>query len=266
MLMISLCVNALAVFAAYKVNSLSLSGALAAFIVGASLMTLGGVSTWLLLIMLLVSSSLIEKLSILFRLKSPRRISSPSEEVNGRSAGQVLANSLLSLICLLAYHFSQNSLYYFLLVISIAGSTADTWASEIGILSTEAPRSLLTGKKMPPGKSGGVTRLGLLASFLGAAFISALAVILNTPVSTADFIKLTLLGVSCSIIDSLLGLSIQEVYVELATGKEFEELPKGVDPILYQRKQGWAGIDNSMVNVLSNLLTLILAWLLLSLF
>lgn len=263
MLVVSLIINGLAVSVAYWVKSLSRSGALAAFVVGSLFMTIGGFVSWLLLIMLLVSSSFIEKTSVLFRLKSPRRLSSPSEETEGRSAFQVLANSLLALVCLLFYWQSQNVLYYSLMVIAIAGSTADTWASEIGILSQSAPRSLISGKKMPPGKSGGVTGLGLVASFLGAAFITSLAVLFSPIVQASAFVTLTLLGAVCSIIDSLLGLSIQEVYLNLQTNKEYETLPIDADIINYRRIKGWPGVDNSMVNFLSDCLTVLISWFLL---
>lgn len=266
MIVLSLIINSLSVLLAFSVNSLTRSGALAAFTVGVLFMNIGGFVSWLLLVMLLISSSVIEKTSILFRLKSPRRLSSPGEEVNGRSAFQVLSNSLLALSCLILYWFNQESLYYYLMVIAIAGSTADTWASEIGILSQAVPRSMVTGKKMPPGKSGGVTRLGLIASFLGSAFITSLAVLFSQQVSIDDFIILTVLGGLCSIFDSLLGLSVQEVYLDIETNKQYEAVPKPLDPQRYQRIKGIPGIDNSLVNILSDLLTVLISWFVLGLF
>lgn len=261
MFIFSFLINGLAVSLAYAVKSLSRSGTVAAFLVGSLFMIIGGFVSWLLLIMLLVSSSFIEKASVLFRLKSPRRLSSPSEEKDGRSALQVLANSLLALSCLLVYWKSQDTLYFHLMVIAIAGSTADTWASEIGILSQEIPRSMISGKKMPPGKSGGVTRLGLIASFLGAAFTISLAVMFTQAVSASDFILLTMLGGFCSIIDSLLGLSIQEVYIDLETNQEYEALPINADSQRYRRIKGLPGIDNSMVNIISDCLIVIISWM-----
>lgn len=266
MLVISCFINGCAVSLAYAVKSLSRSGALAAFLVGTLFMFLGGFASWFLLIMLLVSSSFIEKASVLLRMKSARRRSSPSDEENGRSAGQVLANSLLALTCLLVFWLSQDRLYYLLMVIAIAGSTADTWASEIGILSQDVPRSLISGAKMPPGKSGGVTRLGLAASVLGAAFITSLAVLLTQPVLVSDWWLLTVLGAVCSLIDSLLGLSIQEVFLNTRTGQECEEIPPAAVLTDFRRIKGWPGVNNSMVNVLSDLLTVLLSWVLLASF
>ena len=53
----------------------------------------------------------------------------------------------------------------------MATVTADTWATELGVLSTHAPRSITTMRPVAPGTSGGVTLLVLLASALGALLI-----------------------------------------------------------------------------------------------
>ncbi len=56
---------------------------------------------------------------------------------------------------------------------AFCSATSDTSSSEIGLLSKTRPRSILTGKEVPPGYDGGVTPLGL-AAMIGTSFIFSL--------------------------------------------------------------------------------------------
>jgi uncharacterized protein (TIGR00297 family) len=94
---------------------------------------------------------------------------------------------------------------------SIAAATADTFASEIGVLSKNQPYFILSRKKVPPGISGGVTLLGMSASAAGAVLIALTHVyFFKDPWIAAMIIGLGILG---SVIDSVIGEVYQVLYV-----------------------------------------------------
>lgn len=114
------------------------------------------------------------------------------------TCGLVLANSgvaaALSLIHTYQLHstshsYAQRTCYPYggsLLIIGIianyAAVAADTFSSELGILSRSRPRLItsLTLRSVPPGTNGGVTLFGVLAGLLGSTIIVG-AALLTTP-------------------------------------------------------------------------------------
>ncbi|SPN97743.1 related to transmembrane protein 19 [Cephalotrichum gorgonifer] len=175
----------------------------------------------------------------------------------GTSGGEVFANSLVATILSLAHATllekrqggqSEPSDACFswggdLLVVGIianyAAVAADTFSSELGILSKSQPRLItsLTLRKVPPGTNGGVTVTGLLAGLLGSSIIVASSMIF-LPTCGEDysieggawtwerravfFVGLTLWGTLGSLVDSVLGGLFQRTVKDSRTGKIVE--------------------------------------------
>jgi uncharacterized membrane protein len=152
---------------------------------------------------------------------------------------------------------------------------ADTWATELGVLSTVLPRSITTGQRVPPGTPGGVTRLGIWAAVAGALLVGTMATLLVQVQSLLagggwglQAISYPLLavvgGFSGSLFDSLLGATVQGVYFCDRCRKETER------PVHHcghptRLLRGFTWLNNDVVNFLSSLvgamLAASLAWL-----
>ncbi|OJD13871.1 hypothetical protein AJ78_05718 [Emergomyces pasteurianus Ep9510] len=178
-----------------------------------------------------------------------------------RTYVQVLANSVVaSILILLDVHRLRKenqtaSSYCFpykgdVLMVGIVANysavTADTFSSELGILSKSQPRLItsLTFRKVPPGTNGGVTLTGLLAGVLGAFIIGVTSLILPfCPVDSGNALTkpgfeggtawswrektfwigaVTIWGTLGSVLDSILGGLLQASIVDKRTGKIVE--------------------------------------------
>ncbi|KAF3924607.1 hypothetical protein AA313_de0201680 [Arthrobotrys entomopaga] len=142
-----------------------------------------------------------------------------------------------------------------------AATLSDTLSSELGILSRSKPRLIYNPfKSVPPGTNGGVTAAGFISGFFGSvwiAIISVLAVPLN-PVHENDIsFKLTLAGVIVAsgvfgtILDSLLGATLQASVIDVKAGKIVES--EGGEKVLVKsgRSQSFGGTARQRVAVRS---------------
>lgn len=113
-----------------------------------------------------------------------------------------------------------------------AAVAADTFSSELGILSKSPPRLITspTLRVVPPGTNGGVTLTGLLAGVLGA-FIIAVTSALFVPFCAESWsiperglfvVAVTVCGTLGSLLDSLLGGLLQASVVDKRSGKVVE--------------------------------------------
>lgn len=248
---------------AYRKRSLSLSGMIAAVLVGTVLYALGSAPWFGTLIAFFVSSSFLSK----WKQKAKEQLETAYEKTGRRDAGQVFANGGLGVLLCAAYSVWPNPFWWNAFLGVMAAVNADTWATEIGGLSKTPPRSILTGKKVPAGTSGGVSVPGTIASVAGGLFIGIVAWLLLTlfpdPMgnrvpagSTADFMALLLTsaaaGTAGSLTDSVLGASVQAMYRCTSCGREVERRIHCGQPAGFVR--GWRFFNNDRVNVLGSVI------------
>ena len=189
--------------AARGTRSLSVGGAVAALVTGTVCIAAGW--PWgIVLIAFFVASSALSRWRAGVKAARTEGIVAKGGE---RDAVQVLANGGVFAACAALSLLVPWDGWLVLGAGAIAAATADTWATEIGVLSTTMPRSILNGRPVPPGTSGGITLLGTAASLAGAAFIAVLVWLVGW--SGAAVAGALAGGIAGSAADSLLGASLQ---------------------------------------------------------
>lgn len=189
---------------ARRAGSLDGSGAVAAAVVGTASVAAGWDWGALLLIYFVAASALSRWRET---VKTERTMSIVAKG-GARDAWQVLANGGVFAGAALLSLAMPGALWRAVGIGALAASAADTWGTEIGCAIGGTPRSILTGRRLAPGTSGGVTARGTLATMAGAAFIAALVMLREGPGIGATAALLG--GVSGALADSVLGASAQE--------------------------------------------------------
>ena len=144
---------------------------------------------------------------------------------------------------------------------SYAFGAADTFASEIGMLSKSQPRMITTWSVVPNGTNGGVTLLGFAASALGALLVG-LSGSFSFSVENGLFFDWTIaltglvVGVFGTIIDSVLGATLQFSGAKVMTKGETKQIVIVNSPGKDVESVGGLDIlSNTGVNFVSSLLT-----------
>jgi uncharacterized protein (TIGR00297 family) len=239
--------------AAYWKQSLSLSGMLAAVMMGTIYFGAGNAFWFGVLLIFFISSSLLSKL----HHDNKAELELTYAKTGRRDAGQVFANGGLGMVIVLLNAIVPMELWGFLFIGVMATVTSDTWATEIGTLSKKSPRSVLTGKILPAGASGGVSTLGTLAAAAGGALIGATSWLLRWISGMPDhsFILLTLAGLSGGLagafMDSILGATVQQMNRCTVCGREVEGTHHCGSKVEYAR--GWKWMSNDAVNAISSI-------------
>lgn len=182
---------------AYRARALSAGGAAAAFAVGAIVFGSGGWPAAAVLFAFFIPSSLLSRIGGARKRAIDKRSAA-------RSGWQVLANGGVAALCALAAaHGGASAAAAF--AGAFAAASADTWGTEIGTLSPAPPVSILSLRRVEPGRSGGVTMLGLGATLGGALFVAVVAAV----VGIAPLWSVAAGGIAGALLDSVLGASLQ---------------------------------------------------------
>ncbi len=243
---------------AYRGRSLSRSGVLGAILVGTITFGLGGWRWGLLLIAFFVLASLLSH----YRRGQKQGLAEKFAKGHRRDLGQVLANGGLGALLAILHFLRPNDLFFAAFLGSMAAVSADTWATELGVLSPRSPRLITTGEVVPVGSSGGVTLWGIMASIAGALTMGVLAWLLlalgNAATSASILILASVSGLLGSLFDSFLGATLQGVYRCPRCRVETERMVHRCGHRTIHIR-GWRWFNNDLVNFTSSLLGAIVA-------
>lgn len=256
----------------YKKKSLDLSGAFMGFLV----MTIHFAVNYRFGAMLLVFFFTSSKLTK-FGEEKKRKIDPEYKQGGQRNWLQVLSNAGIASLLVILFGVmsgledkcldSTKSKFATALICSIIGhyscSNGDTWSSELGILSDAQPRLITTFKPVRRGTNGGVTKAGLIAAAAAGSIIGLTFVLMGFFTTNCMFdqsmnqllvIPLsTLAGLSGSVIDSLLGATLQFTGFCSVRSKIVGKPGPTVKKI-----SGLKILDNNAVNLVSIVLTAML--------
>lgn len=249
-LLIGFLLGALIGFGARRARALSNSGAWAATLIGGVIFGLGGLP-WAVLLLLFFFSS-----SILSRAFKRRKAGVDEKYSKGsqRDWGQVFANGGLgALLALGITAWPEQNWPWIAYLGATAAVNADTWATEIGVLSSSMPRLITTGRRVEKGTSGGISSLGILASLAGAGVIGAAAGSFQLDLFLALLAVGATSGLVGSLFDSLIGATVQAIYHCPVCQKETERYPVHTCGAVTRQMRGWHWVNNDVVNFFCSL-------------
>lgn len=183
-------------FITYKRKSLDLFGSAVMIIMGIVIIFSAGTNWLLLIILFLVMSLLATKYSKKYKM-------SLGEFEGRRTSKNVISNGVVA--CFMAAFGGYYLPFVGGFIGAIATATADTLASEIGVLD-QNPRLITTFQKVNPGTNGAVSVLGTAVGMAGAAVIGIAAYFLGIMPNALSAILVSIISgtVGC-FMDSILG-------------------------------------------------------------
>lgn len=229
-------------------KSLTFSASFVSFIYVVGTATFGGLEAVVMVFALYIIAAIVSAIST----KKFNQITKEVKAKTIRKSKQIFANSSVAFVLTIIYFITKETIFLFASFAVLAEEFADSLASDIGRLSKQHPIDILKFKKVKPGISGGISLLGVISALI-ASFVA-------TSIPFAFFITewkalLVVLGVSFvgMFIDSILGSSFQVLYRCPVCGEQTEK-PIHCNVTAEQIK-GCKVIDNSMVNLLTGVLT-----------
>lgn len=227
---------------AWRLQMLSMTGAVAAWATGA----VTAVAGWAWCVVLLTFFCSSAALSRWRRQLKARRTANVVTKMGARDAWQVAANGGVFVAMLALNLVWPRPAWGIAALGAMAAATADTWATEIGTALGRDPWSLRTRQRVVAGTSGAITTMGTAGFFVGAAVTTLAGV--WTGLDRMALVAAAIGGVCGAFVDTLLGATIQErrwcTTCQLLTEQATHAC--GTSTTV---RDGWPGMTNDLVNL-----------------
>ena len=233
-------------YISYRFNVLDLQGFIAATAIGCTVIFLGGIQWFILLVSFLILASITTR----YRYEQKTKLNSAQENKGARGWRNVIANGGIAILSSLGYGVTNLVIFEMMFLGAVSTATADTLATELGLLSSNEPRLIIAlSQRVRRGVSGGVTLLGESATVLGSFAIAIVASVIGfSGLPPLQLWMISLIsGFLGSIFDSFIGATLQSRYECPICSEETENR---IHCNCFTRlKRGYAFIDNNLVNL-----------------
>ena len=236
---------------AYKKNALTGWGIVAAVIIDIVVSLALGNLGFTVLISFFVGSIIVDKIKKKAKKRGRDYIEAKGDR---RDVIQVIANGFIPAVCAFAFTLSHGHPAFALaFVATLAEAFADTAGSGIGSLSSYS-FDFFKLRYCEKGMSGGMSIIGILASYVAAALISFIALLFRSSIFDLKFFGIALLCAFIgTVIDSLLGSWLQVKYRCVCCARLTEKREHCGNPTV--KHSGLSFVDNDLVNFLSGFVT-----------
>lgn len=253
-MIVELVVAGAVAFTAHGARLLTTGGAIAATAVGAASMVAG--AGWVVILLVFFASS--SALSHWRGAERERLLGPIVEKGNRRDAMQVLANGAVFSVAAALSTIGDAATWHAVGAGAIAAATADTWSTEVGTMLGGTPRLIVSGRRVAPGTSGGVTVPGSIAAIAGSLLAAFLVFRLDWAVPVYSVFAG---GISGSLADSVIGATVQERRwcATCAVATERHAHSCGTPTV---QRGGIRGFSNDIVNLVSTIAGATVTWIL----
>lgn len=256
-IIISVILAALLVFVTLKKRAFTPAAAISA---GAILVTAAFCGSYAAIAIVLAAYGTVFAVDLVLGKRTERITGEINLKVGRRDVVQVLANATAAVIAIILGKIFESPIGMVVYTAALTECLADSLASDIGVLSKKDPVDICRMRRIKRGMSGGVSLLGTISAFCGCLLMT-LIFIAFFGFNTKHIIAVLVIPMIGILADSILGSLVQAKYRCTECGKNTEKKLHCGRPT--EHAGGLKIINNDTVNILSNLITAILAtvWL-----